>query len=339
MTSESRFWMRSVSFLGLRNLVHAIATYPDGLTAKEIDEIIRNKKIFRVGQDRVPSKTTMYHHRNILRHLNIILERDRKITINILDPKVADLLDTFSKSEQPVLTSEESERFANLVIRQPDCREFFFDLFLKKGSDCYDLKTWLLEASPVIWREITHEKDHDERGNSHTDATKRQISLINLTQSRELVLTTQNQIKAILYGVRYWARDEMHFVDELFREDIGNVMFPVFFEELIDLNDIIYLILNETKPDQEWTRFNLRDLALELCIKHRTPLRMFYDAVKELHRRHPGHMALIPTSSDFASLSSNPKRERFELKHYLVDERGRYISHVRLHSDLISLAI
>ena len=61
-------------------------------------------------------------------------------------------------------------------------------------------------------------------------------------RERELTLRSPSEIKSVLYGLRYWARDELKLVDEFFREDTGNILYPI---SLADESDAIDEMIRE----------------------------------------------------------------------------------------------
>jgi hypothetical protein len=146
---------------------------------------------------------------------------------------------------------------------------------------------------------------------------------------------TAVEIQAILYGLRYWARDDLLLIDELFREDIGNLMFPIQEPGSAPDETIKQAILSEISPENEWTVLSVRDLIYKWGVGLRVPVAQVFNTIAQIYRKHPDKVALIATSRSLATLTTaSDKREDFELRSYLRDERGRYISHVRLHRHL-----
>src|SRR5688500_17793053 len=123
----SRFWMRFVSFVDLRNLTRLLREYPNGLTAKEIVSLVTGKKLILVKGNQPPSPTTIYHYRNTLLHLGILQRRKDLLQINFLEPTVSKLLETLDEGN--ALSAAEKHFFAELVLAQEDCKLFFADVF------------------------------------------------------------------------------------------------------------------------------------------------------------------------------------------------------------------
>jgi len=319
----SRFWMRSVSFTGLRDLVKLIAKYSHGLLAKEMNSLVQSEKTFTVRNNKIPSPTTIYHYRNTLLHMQILVKKKHRYVINLEKPEIRSLLSVFSN--RPTLTSREKIEFAKLVIQQEDCKDFFSDLFWPSNINEYTLLEWLQRAVPVIWREIPI-------------AENRQVLISQEKREKSIYLTTENHINSILYGVRYWFRDELNLIDELFREDIGNIMFPVLPDFEIALRDIKDAIFSSVDIDKEWTRLSVRDMALAICVEHRVSLKSLFQIIRDLQAKHHGYINLIPTARSFATMTSvSNYREKLELRSYLQNQQGQFISHVRIHRKLREL--
>jgi len=321
---SSHFWMRAVSFVGLRNLLRIFQEYQDGLTAKEVETLVQQQQIFTVRHAQPPSATTIYHYRNTLLHLGILVRKGRRLQINDQKSQVTRLMAALGNDN--ILSLDEKERFACLIIHQRDCGLFFTDLFWPEEGSDYTLSTWRAHSVPVIWKELRSTNDN-------------RIVFLNQNKGKKsLRLTTENHIQAVLYGVRYWFRDELGLIDELFREDTGNIMFPVLPENLIERRKVISLVLSNIKPEQEWTRLSVRDLALAICVEHHIPLQTLFQTIKWLHRRYQGYISLIPTTRSFATLTASSRiRENYELRSYIQDEQGRWISHIRFHYRLKEL--
>jgi hypothetical protein len=79
----------------------------------------------------------------------------------------------------------------------------------------------------------------------------------------------------------------------------------------------------------------VRDLIYKWAVGLRVPIKQVFDVIIQLYRKNPGHVALIATPRSLATLTTvSSFREDFELRSYLRDESGRYVSHVRFHRQL-----
>lgn len=316
----SRFWMRSVSFVGLRNIVALVRHFPNGLTARDIVNLVREAKPFMVKSKKIPSNTTIYHYRNTLLHLGILVRYKNLLHIDWSNQNVLRLMNCLSEENQ--LTVREKQEFSQLVINQSDCRAFFSDLFWPNSNLGYSVEEWLSTSIPVTWVEINPRES-------------RIVQLRSWKNIKVFQLSSENHIQAILYGVRYWFRDELGLIDEIFKEDTGNVMFPIFPNYQTSEQTVISTILNSLVFENEWARISIRELALSMCVKLRISLSYLFTIIRSLQKNYPGHILFIPTSRSFAAITASSKlRENLELRSFFQDDTGVYISHLRIHQGI-----
>ena len=313
-------WMRGgVSFVALRELIGYIAQHPKGVRPKDMEIWAREQVRLRTQSGKPVSKTTIYHYRNTLRHLGILLLVNGRYQIAKERPWVSKLLETL-RPGTPHLSFQERELFARLVLQNADCREHFFDFFMPEGITDYDLEDFLRKGQPVVWRR--GEKRIEELYNLEQRGKRRQIR-------------SEDERQAILYGIRYWARNELGFIEEIFLEGIGGVMFPVYLNGPVPDPLILKAFRDAISPEEEWTIFSLREIATTWGPKYHASLRRLYGTLQWIYRHVPQYVVFIPTSESFATITAtSPQAEIYHLRGYLRDEKGRYISHMRVHRKL-----
>lgn len=319
--TQPDYWMRAVSFAGLHRMLKAVASAPDGLRANEINDLVLERKIVLTQRDSVPAPTTLYHYRNTLCHLKALVRDGRRLLVNADDPDVLDLL----REPAPPNTSRSlgdiaRERFAALVLRNRDCRALFFDLFMP-SSHADSVAGFRRTGNPVRW---------------HRGGSDGAVTLRNRITGREQVLESPTSVAAVLYGLRYWARDELMLIDEYSpRADNGAIMFPVAQSEPEasdrTVREIVAFILSLRTPD-EWTLFSVPDLVAQVGEARRQPIGVLFDAITWLLRNWPGYTVLVPTSRSLATITAiSPQRENLELRRYYKADHGPYVSHFRVH--------
>lgn len=320
LSREQHLWMRGhYSFAELRDLVALLKEHPQGLRPMELNRIVYELELIRTQKGNKPSPTTMYHYRRALLKLGIVKRQGRNLVIAGDDGLVAKLVDCLS--DRPGLSLQERHIFAEVVLRNSECRQSFFDLFMANDG-LYDRAKFTTKGAPVIWQASRGRKNRQVVFSRVNGETIRQIS-------------TAVEIQAILWGLRYWARDELLLIDEFFREDTGNLMFPIQEPGSVQGETIKQAILSEVSPKSEWTALSVRDLIYKWAVGLRVSVAQVFNAIAYIYSKHPDHVALIATSRSLATLTTaSDKREDFELRSYLRDEGGRYISHIRLHRHL-----
>jgi hypothetical protein len=318
---SSRFWMRGhYTFPQLRDLIVLLKEYPEGLRPMELNRIVERRGLLLTQQGGKPSPTTLYHCRRALLKLGILKFRGRNLVIASDEARVARIVDSLTIGTK--LSQQERNTFADVVLHNDDCRQVFFNYFMQDDSP-YDRVTFMTAGTPVIWRPLS------------TGKKGRKIVFSGLDGKAIGQIDTEVEIQAVLYGVRYWARDELLLIDEFFREDIGNLMFPIREPGSVSEEVVRHAILSEVSNKDEWTVLDVQNLVFKLGIEYRVSVKRVLDTITHIYRKHPDLVAFIATSQRLATLTTSSLfREDFELRSYLRDDRGRYISHIRLHRDL-----
>ncbi len=325
----TRYWMRAVSFAGLHRILNAVGDTPNGLRAKEINELVLDKGITLTPRNPRPKPTTLYHYRNALLRLQALVRDGRRLCANVDNPEVRGLLRLPAPTNgDQSLSDSAREHFATLVLGNDECRVFFFDLFMPTDDIRTSVFDFRKNGAPVSWRRKTSSGTTEiVFENEMTGRTTRHVS--------------SGSISAILYGLRYWARDELKLIDEYGRGINGGVvMFPVSRrpsstpDHDSSVMRAVRFLLDQRSAD-EWTLFSISDLIVDYCQAGRQPRAFLFDAIDWLRREWPHHTVLIPTSRALATITAaSPQQEVLELRRYYKSSRGPYISHIRLHEDV-----
>lgn len=317
---QRELWMRGhYTFTELRNCVALLRQYPLGLRPGELNALLIDRGVVRTRSGGTPAPTTLYHIRRALLKLAILRREGSNLVVNVESPLVSKLLDVLTLGD--ALSLPERQIFGEIVLHNSDCKLAFFDCFLLRPGT-YDRRVFQTDGVPVIWQSLAENR-------------KRKIKFRHLDGTEAGELHSEVGIQAVLYGIRYWARDELAMIDEFFREDIGNLMYPVSEPGSVPHSRIADAVLSEIARDTEWTVLNVRDLLLDHGVRLRVPVKQMLDTILKIYRQHSDRVALIPTSRSLATITTaSGVREDFELRSYLRDDRGRLISHIRLHRDL-----
>ena len=322
---RSDYWMRAVSFAGLHRLLHAVAACRGGLRAGEINELVINKRVILTPRNSRPKPTTLYHYRNTLLRLGALRRAGRKLIAEAANPHVRDLLrlppPTAGKRH---LTDAARESFAALVLHNDECRSLFFDLFMPSAAGCASIDDFRERGVPVDW---------DRRNSS--GATE--VVLRNRATERTARCDSYPSVAAILYGVRYWARDELRIIDE-YRQIAGaTTMFPVAgrntagAERDAAVPDTVRFLLSLRAPG-EWAFFSILDLIERCCEQRGQPISVLFEAIDALLDQWRHDVVLIPTSRGMATFTArSPQEEDLVLRRYYTRGAGPYISHIRIH--------
>jgi len=318
---SSELWMRPVSFAGLHRILHILAEYPKGLTPGELDSLIREGGSYLTARGSAPKRTTLYHCRNTLLRIEAVRRNAKRLVVNDAIPEVQGLLRQTPRGDSS-LPPLACDLFAGLALRNPDCKRHFFDLFMPRAGT-YGPDDFRSEGHSVAWR-------------SQTGDDSAAVVLQAAEDGASMQLRSPSEVKSILHGVRYWARDQLKLIDELFRENDGAVMYPVRNPSIeASPREVIQEIIDMVDAAQEWTMLSIRDLLRECCERARRPLKEVFAALRWLAVSCSGELVMVPTSRSMAVLTARSRQsEELRLRSYFHDAQGRYISHVRLHRSI-----
>ncbi len=321
--------MRSLSFSALHRMMEAVSTFPNGLRAKDINVLVIENGILLTQSRLRPAPSTLYHYRNTLLRLGIFKRDGKKLYVNKDDPDVRKLLQIpVSDNCAQSLNEAARDPFASLVLKNDQCRSLFFDLFMPLDTELYSISGFRQHSIPVKWTRIRSPNTEEVVfQNDKTGTIRRCVSPVSII--------------AILYGLRYWARDELKLIDEYCqRDDDSTIMFPLASHSHIAYKDVrpvmqMVLFLLSLRTSDEWTLFSILDLVTRCCEARKQPIGVLYKALDWLLKEWPNHTVLIPTSRALATLTTtSPQREDLALRRYYKVPGGPYISHIRLHKDI-----
>ena len=333
----SAYWMRTVSFAGLNRLLWAVGQAPNGLRARDINALVLQHGLTLTPRRFLPKPTTLYHYRNTLLRLSAIVRDGLYLRANVANPHVDALLrQQMPRNDDQSLSDAAKDHFAALVLSNIQCRNLFFDVFMPSDAPCESVADFRERGCPVSW--MRHP----------STATTTAIVFRNRTTQQTIRHLDPTGVPAVLYGLRYWARDELVLVDEYpDRPGYGTIMFPVFQRTSQNtagdpvLHAVQFVLSLRTRSaSAEWTLLSVSDLLLQYCQTYRQSRDVLFDAITWLHREWPRHTSLIPTSRGLATLTAvSPGQEDLLLRRYYKPQRGPYISHLRLHRDVTARAM
>ncbi len=322
--------MRAVSFAGLHRILKAVAEHSNGgVTAGGLNKLVLENNLLYTRKNSIPSPTTLYHYRNTLIHLRLLIREGRLLNVNSEDPDVCKLAQQQAPNNMECLLTDGARAlFSSLVLKNTHCRSLFFDLFMPKSTSSVSLSNFMQLGKSVMW---TRYRFHRTKV----------VLFRNKATGRRTRCITHSSISAVLYGLRYWARDELKIIDEYSQKGKRvTTMFPLTWSELhtngLDgpLMQTVDALLDLRTTD-EWTVFSISDLIIRCCEERGKPIKSLFGAIDWLLQEWPHHTVLIPTSQSLATITAtSPQRQKLELRRYYRTPNSPYISHIRIHKDI-----
>jgi hypothetical protein len=301
-----------------------VARYPGGIRAGELNRQVLEEGLYRTERG-FPAKSTLYHCRNTLLNLGVLERQQRMLLVANSNPIVRRLL-AAPLPDDDSLSPVARQAFADLVLQNQDCLSQFFGLFLTSDTPV-SAEEFVRAAQPVVWT---------QQSQPHAART---IELHSVARGTSAYLTSPVAIRSVLYGIRYWARDDLQVIDEFFETGRGSVMHSVRLNTSEqDALAVVSQILGLPADAGDWTTTSVNALLRSICEVGQYRVSTLFDAIRAMLTRYPSHIALIPTIPNFAAISATSRnREAFELRGYFTDAQGRLISHIRFHNSLRGL--
>ena len=322
---QGAYWMRSISFTGLHRILSAVGNNPQGLTAKEINDLVLTRGLALTPHKSRPAPTTLYHYRNTLLRLRILIRTGRTLHANIDDPDVRELLLLPPPNGHQPLQAAACDRFAALVLRNDHCRSSFFDLFMPPRTVSISTADFRHNSTSVRWWH------HQVSGGTS------EVVFLNEVTGRIVRYASRMSKTAIMYGLRYWARD-LRLIDEYCPPGgATTTMFPLSESASVLTSSVMAIVryILSVRSSDEWTMFSIHDLIRRYCERERKSRATLFAAIDWLLREWPHHTALIPTSPALSSIDATSSyRKDFTLRRQYRQKAGPYISHIRVHKDV-----
>ena len=301
------------------------------MTAGGLNRLVLECDLLRTQKNTIPSPTTLYHYRNTLIHLRLLNRVGKTLSLNREDPDVLELLKQSELENRGISLSDEARKhFLSLVLRNTNCRSLFFDLFMPNETNLYSVRDFADIGSSVSWYRYK---------NQHTTT----VCFRNKKTGRTVHYSSHSSISAVLYGLRYWARDELSIIDEYSPKGArGNIMFPLscslpnVLKSPHVVAQMLFAILR-LRSNEDWTVFSVSDLINRCCVERQQPISVLYRAIDWLVKEWPHHTVLIPTSEGLATIgATSTQGQKLELKRYYRMKNSPFISHIRIHKDVKS---
>ena len=315
---KKTLWMRYVNFEKIKDILHLVNKNNGKLRAGELERLAIEQQIF-VKEDGKPfSHSARYHYRKVMENLDLLTLQGRAYFVS--QNTMAQVL--LKKTEfKKLMSPEVQEIIRKIIIENKDCRRYFFDIFM--GNSSYGIEDLRKRGKWIIVE--TKGKEGIVLNNPHTH--------------QRFFLNDSDKIHAIFWGIRLWALD-LGITDEIFISyKEGRFIYPI--NTFKSSETIINLIIEKVKKDNkdsEWVMLHIPSFIKEVVLSMRLPIEEVKKVLWKLRITNPSIIMLIPSSTSFIDIRTPfTKQDSVLLKPYIIDNQGRYISHIKIHKDIVDI--
>ena len=313
-------WMRYVDFEKVKDILHLVAQNNSTLRVGDLENLAIQEGILVKKNGKPFAHSPRYHYRKVMENLNLLTLHKGFYCL----PENEIVHDFLGKTTFKIpLSAEAEDVFAKIIVDNGDCKRYFFDLFME--SKYYNLST--LRANG---RQINVET----RG-------KEGITLRNSFTGQKITLVKNDEVHAVFWGLRLWAL-ELNITDELFMSyQEGRIIYPINPHTSFSTSTLESLILKELwEKDKEshWITLHIPSFIKKAAISTRLPIKVIKKTLREIGANYPAMTVFVPSSMSFINIRTPfSKQDDVLFKSYLVDGKGGYISHLKLHKDIINI--
>jgi len=332
-------WMRYVDFNKIKDLLIIVNQNNGKLRPNELEKIGEEKGVLLVERNKkAMNKSSKYHYRKVMEKLELVSLKDK--TYHISEERlVQSIVNDSNLGEKYSPYAEEC--FSEIVIRNRDCRHFYFDYFIDDPD--YDLKAWREKSKPI---RIETKSNAVSNGRDMKNMEKYWVRLFNESNGKEEVLHTYDELSALLWGVRMWA-NSLFLTDEfMLSTHSGREVYPIKYKQYDKqlLKTAFLKSVNDLKDTQNSYLISLPGLILKMVKFSGTRIENVRKFLIELKNMYPSEIDFISTSKPVIIHSSAFKKQdpallRMYLKKTDSDGSASYISHIRIYRKLFNIII
>lgn len=317
-------WMRWVNFRTLREILLIVMDSPGRLRTKDLENIGMAKHVLVNREGKPLGPSSRYHHRRTLERLGLVVKVEDRYVPNydLLELHILTARDMFGEA----LNAQEKTAFANTVLRNAECYDVFFRLFMTESERPQNVDDFVSWASPL---ELEVRTDRN--------AGEPTVLMRQRNGHGETAIKGAKAVQAIHFGLRSWCVDQLTFVDEMLKTGVGYTLFATYIGPPVSV-DTVELDLAQLLPFHgEWATVRVGDLVLDAAIRFRMPVDQVRSIIEGWLRVFPQVVAAITTNERFITAGQPVAQKALILKGFARERSGAYVSHVRIHRDILSL--
>ena len=331
-------WMRWVNFRALRDILVLVKANPNHLRATDLVRLTSEKMIMTGRNGQPLGASSHYHHRRTLERLDLLIKQQGRYALNDQLPEAKTL--TKRSSFGIALDDQEKEAFANVVLRNEDCRNAFFRHFAQFETEIEDVHEFIGRAKPIEMS-VFHGYIGSPRpslqanpGSPDFLSEEKHVAIRALATREWSVLSGTNAVQAIHFGLRAWSVDQLSFLDGIYRTGGVYSIYPKQIVQPLANDELASQMVASLNFESEWTTIRVGDFALQMGIEQRVSFEQTKDVLMSWMRLHPDVVAGISTNERFIAGGLSDGQRGLVLKGFLLEPGGAYVSHLRIHRNL-----
>ena len=331
-------WMRWVNFQVLREILLLVKSNPAKLRAADLVRLTTEERIL-VGRNGQPlGPTSHYHHRRTLERLGLLVKRAGRYTLNEQLPEVGALTEQSSFGKE--LDDREKKAFSNVVLRNEDCRDVFFERFLQPMTSVQNVMDFTARAQPIELSVVQKQDSphhHGRRTTTPISDAYDQLTHVAIRPAGEpewSMIFGTNAMQAIHFGLRAWCVDQLNFLDSIYRTGAIYTIYPRHITSRLSTGELELRMLELLTFEGDWATVRVGDFALDVGIKQQESIEQGKGVLRSWIENYPDLVATIPTNERFIA-GGLPKGQRdLVLKGFLLGRDGAHVSHLRIHRNI-----
>jgi hypothetical protein len=319
-------------------VLHIVHNNDGVFSPTQLERKIREVGIFedKFGKPKV-GHSTLYHYRKVLEGLSFVKLEYGKYFISS-DENTCNFLK--STSLQTPLNDKAKELLRIKIMNNKECKEKFFDLFMKKND--YYLNDFRTNGSTVGVRNLKQHPIISRKYNNPSDKPqKKPLKLVNAVELIPLygipkTIDDFDSLQAIFWGVRLWAL-ELDLINEVFSFQYKNRVMYATNPDVSKETLFSYLLKNVyTNESSNWIEVYMPTYIETTCLETRVPVRTLHDFLESMINRNNAEISLVSvTMNVMKSQSPYGGMDETFLHLYPYINRIGHISHLRIRKEKV----
>ena len=316
------YWMRSIDFAKVAELLKLIINSPGKWSAAELNRAATDSGIFITSEGKPFSLTSCYRYRRIIEKLNLVEKRNRKFVPKLIPGECDKIL---AHNETGELNNGQRSVLGDRVIGNQDCYDTFWKSFLpSKKPD--SLEEFINNGRPIVMNPMKGPKD----GRKDSYLTIKNPDHLD----NPIIHRGYNAIQAIHFGMRTWGVDHLEFLDEFYQVGWGYHILPVRLEPHENTEATEHILMEALEFRNDWAMASISELILAGCTALKIPIREVRSVLQNWIGAYPNLVSPVTVSNRMILSAQPEKLTPLILRGFLRLRSGEHVSHLQVHRNL-----